>query len=132
MAILVQNKSLRTKDDEMLFSKPIDQITYQDIETFCGKAMTEGVSLDYKENIPKELERTISAFANTYGGLILIGIEEDAQGKPKIPIKGIPFQRGLHETIINIILSTIMDFGIRIEKLRFGVIHKKFGPVQIG
>ena len=45
--------------------------------------------------------------ANTFGGIILIGIAEDDENKPVVPIAGIPFVRGLSERVMNIILSNI-------------------------
>lgn len=91
----------------MLFTKPIDEIQWDHVIEFCKQRIAEGANLDYKKDFPKNLERTISAFANTLGGLILIGIEEDDENKPQLPIKGIDFKRGLSERVINIILSNI-------------------------
>jgi len=91
----------------MIFSKPITELNIEDIKIFCEKKVREGFSLDYKENFPRDLAKTICAFANTSGGVILIGIEEDKEGKPKLPIKGVPFEKGLSERIVNIILSNI-------------------------
>ena len=91
----------------MLFTKPIDKIQWDHVVEFCEQGISEGAHLDYKKDFPKELERTISAFANTLGGLILIGIEEDDENKPRLPIKGIDFKRGLSERVMNIILSNI-------------------------
>jgi len=91
----------------MLYTKPINDITWDDIVEFCNQRIVEGPYLDYKQKIPTQLEKTISAMANTFGGIILIGIEEDNESKPKLPIKGIPFERGLPERITNIILTNI-------------------------
>src|SRR6266849_6417511 len=92
----------------MLYVKPADQITWNDIESFCQQGLPEGAYLDYKEDFPKNLEKTIAAMANTLGGIILIGVEEDKQTtKPILPLKGIEFQRGLEERIMSIILTNI-------------------------
>ena len=45
--------------------------------------------------------------ANTLGGLVLIGVEEDAENRPVLPVKGIEFKKGLSERVISIILSNI-------------------------
>lgn len=91
----------------MLFTKPIDQVTWDDIEEFCNQGIKEGAFLDYKEGFPKNLDKTLAAMANTIGGVVLIGVEETDENKPILPLKGIRFIRGLEEKVINIILSNI-------------------------
>ncbi len=41
----------------------------------------ESTTLEFKKNVPspKVLAREISAFANTDGGLIILGVDEDGQ-----------------------------------------------------
>lgn len=90
-----------------MFREPISEITFENIEDFCKQALPEGIRLDYKENFPKDLAKTIAAFANMYGGVILIGVEETDESTPKLPIKGIPSERGLHEKVTTIALSGI-------------------------
>lgn len=91
----------------MLYTKAINEITWSDIENFCNQRITEGLHLDYKRDFPNNLEKTISAMANTFGGIILIGVKEDEQSKPVVPIAGIDFIRGLEERVWNIILTNI-------------------------
>jgi hypothetical protein len=91
----------------MLYQKAIDQITWDDVESFCQQGIAENSTLDYKQDFPTALENTIAAMANTLGGLILIGVEEDNQGKPLTPIKGIAATRGLSDRVMNIILTNI-------------------------
>ncbi len=69
----------------MLFTKDITQITYEDVFIFCNQRLPESVHLDYKRDFPRNLEKTIAAFANTMGGLVIIGVEDD-DGKPKLPV----------------------------------------------
>jgi len=63
----------------MLFSKYIKELSTEDVLTFC-EGHEEGVRVEYKSNfeasksqIPKEL----SAFANTYGGVLICGVVEE-------------------------------------------------------
>lgn len=91
----------------MIYKKQIEDIGWQDIIEFCEQQLPESAYLDYKEDFPTNLHKTIAAFANTLGGIILIGVEEDDQNKPVLPLKGIRFQRGLSERVTNIILSNI-------------------------
>ena len=91
----------------MIYMKSIDKIVWEDIKEFCQQRRAEDSYLDYKREFPKHLEKTIAAMGNTLGGIILIGVDEDSENKPKIPICGIIFQRGLSERVMNIILSNI-------------------------
>ncbi len=92
----------------MLFTSPINTITWAEIEDFCNQQIKEGANLDYKENFPNDLAKTLAAMANTFGGIILIGIEETENNTPKLPIKGIEFKRGLEEKVTSIIFSNIV------------------------
>jgi len=89
-----------------LFTKPINEITVDDVLSFCEQGINEGVNLDYKEDFPQALEKSISAFGNTYGGLIIIGVE-DHDSKPKPPFCGIKYEEKLEERVWNIILDNI-------------------------
>lgn len=91
----------------MLYSKNISEIVWDDVLEFCNQKIQEGATLDYKKDFPNNLQKTIAAFANTMGGLIIIGVDEDDENKPKLPIEGIDFERGISERIMNIILSNI-------------------------
>ena len=73
-----------------MFTKPIDAITFEDIEVFC-RANPEGNRVEYKSQIDvrKHIPKTVSAFANNLGGILLIGIEADQTKNSVIfPIKG--------------------------------------------
>ena len=72
----------------MLYTKPITEILWDDVEAFCQQRVPEGTYLDYKQDFPKHLQKTIAAMANTLGGVILIGVAEDAEGKPVTPVNG--------------------------------------------
>jgi len=72
----------------MLFSKRIDEITYEDVLAFCKESHEEGIRLDYKADWPSDLAKVMAAMANTFGGLILVGVDEEDR-KPKLPIAGV-------------------------------------------
>lgn len=90
----------------MLFNKPLDQVKYEDVINICAQEIKENEVLDYKEDFPAKLEKVISAFANTYGGLVIIGVP-DVDGKPDKNPVGITYKRGLEESIQSIIMSKI-------------------------
>jgi len=90
----------------MLFTKEIGKITYQDVLEFCDQQYRESVHLDYKQDIDASLAKTIAAMANTWGGIIVIGVE-DEDSKPKLPAVGVSYKEHLREQINNIILGNI-------------------------
>lgn len=81
----------------MLFTKPKNEITFADIEGFC-REFGEGVRVEYKREI-KHIPKIVSSFANTHGGVFIIGAETDEQNKVKFPIQGIPQKSGIEEQI---------------------------------
>ncbi len=90
-----------------LYNKAIASISWSDIEQFCEQGATENTYLEYKRDFPDDLAKTIAAMANTFGGLILIGVDETDAGIPQLPLKGIEVQRGLEERVLNIILDNM-------------------------
>ncbi|MDA2935193.1 ATP-binding protein [Acidobacteria bacterium AH-259-D05] len=97
----------------MLFSKPINDITYDDVASFCGQGHKEGFILEYKQDFPSNnevLAKTIAAFANTYGGILIIGIKAPA-GEPLSPFEGITYDPSLkyEEKIEGICLAHIKE-----------------------
>ena len=60
-----------------LLAQDFDAITFQDIVGFCDQKIVESTELDYKQRIPRDLTKHFSAMSNRYGGLIIVGVEED-------------------------------------------------------
>ena len=83
-----------------MFTKPIDEITFEDVESFCQQ-WAEGVRVEYKsdiEEVKDTIPKIVSSFANTYGGIFLIGVEADQTKNEVIfPIQGIPQRNGIEE-----------------------------------
>ena len=77
----------------MLFSKPISDLTFEDVEEFC-KRFKENMRVEYKstfdDSVKKKLPKVLSSFANSYGGILIIGINAPA-GAPQEPFEGIVF-----------------------------------------
>jgi len=81
-----------------MFHKSLSDITFENIDAFC-QAWPEGVRVEYKgawPNIPK----VVSSFANTMGGILIIGVDADrTTGMPILPIHGITTGPGLEERV---------------------------------
>jgi hypothetical protein len=90
-----------------MFGIPIDSLTLESIEEFLKSGVREGVALDFKEDFPAKLAKTISSFANTYGGIVLVGVEETSTGAGVLPIKGVSLKSGLREQVIQTCLDAI-------------------------
>lgn len=70
----------------MLETKRLAELTYEDVREFVELGLEENARLDYKEEITKDLAKHVSAMANTEGGHIVIGVEEedeDESGKKR-------------------------------------------------
>ncbi len=63
-----------------LFSAPVDRVDPDMVRNFLALELEESFTLDYKRNIDGASD-TVAAMANTYGGIVLIGV--DAHPKDK-------------------------------------------------
>lgn len=73
-----------------MFTGDLERKTYADVEAFLAEKPPENLRLEYKREVTDRIARTIAAMANSEGGLIIIGIEEEGKtGKPKLPPAGI-------------------------------------------
>jgi hypothetical protein len=90
-----------------LFTKNIGEIQFSDISNFVGIRLREDRKLDYKEDFPTDLAKTVIAFANTVGGIILIGVKANKNTNQPEEIPGIPLSAGLEEKVTNITMSHI-------------------------
>ena len=80
-----------------MFTKLEADITFSDIEEFC-REFDEGVRVEYKQDI-QHIPKIVSSFANTLGGIFIIGAKTNNDNTVKFPIQGIPKRRGIEEQI---------------------------------
>jgi hypothetical protein len=92
-----------------LWYKNPELVTYEDIAAFCTQQIPEGIRLDYKLDIPGDLGKVVAAFANTLGGLIILGIEGDKTTNTPIwpSAKGMKKSPGIEERITAICRDSI-------------------------
>ncbi len=89
-----------------MFTKPLSQIEYPAVEAFCY-TFGEGARVEYKSEMIKDIPKIISAFANTLGGIIVIGVEADKIQNKVISINGISTKTGIEESILDSSLNGI-------------------------
>lgn len=81
-----------------MFHTTFRDIDFEHVEAFC-QTWSEGVRVEYKQE-PVQISKIISSFANTFGGIWIIGVETDrATNRPLLPIRGMPVQPGIEEQI---------------------------------
>lgn len=93
----------------MLSTKPINEISFQDVVEFCSELNKENLFLEYKSEFPSNnsLAKEISAFANTNGGLLIIGVD-DVDSIPRAPFEGFtPDQTNYEQKIEQILISRV-------------------------
>jgi hypothetical protein len=80
-----------------LFARPIDQIEFREIEELVSKQVEEGIRLEFKKTLStndgqpdrwmrgqssigrvarNDIAKEVVAFANAYGGVVIIGVDE--------------------------------------------------------
>ena len=77
----------------MLDNRPLAEQTYADLEVFLRQQIGENLTLDYKRELSTssdrdraELCKDVSALANSQGGMILYGVDEDSTERtPQLP-----------------------------------------------
>ncbi|MER9353737.1 ATP-binding protein [Mesorhizobium sp. M0514] len=70
-----------------MIERPLDQITLDEIEALVTFRRSESRTLDFKEALPagdhkgvRDFLADVTAFANTDGGDIIIGVRDDKNG----------------------------------------------------
>jgi len=75
-----------------LFTRKLTPLSFQDVDEFLGlslptdKRLPESSRIDYKQDLPGDLGDDVAALANTYGGLIFLGIKSD-RNQNNIPVQ---------------------------------------------
>jgi hypothetical protein len=97
------------------FTAPLDTVTATDVKDFLGRVeiQEEGPRLDYKAadrngSIPTDkVLKVVIAFANTYGGVLILGVEAEQATNRPISWEGVQLKDGLEETVTAMCSSSI-------------------------
>lgn len=82
-----------------LFDTPLGQVTYEQVLDFC-RTFPEGVRVEYKREPGNSIPKVVSSFANSVGGVWIIGVEVDKKTNRAIfPLVGLD-QPGVEEQIV--------------------------------
>lgn len=110
----------------MLLGKNFDDIDGQTLQALISAGATESVHLDYKRETygnadadKKELLKDVSSFANTLGGHLIIGMdEEDGAASALVPIAGLDVDQELQrlESIVRSGVEPTM-VGLRMKRI---------------
>ena len=65
---------------------------------FAGNGLREGVRVDYKVE-PANIAKVVSSFANTAGGILIVGVKTDTNNMPIFPLVGYSARPGIEEQI---------------------------------
>ena len=98
-----------------ILSKPIRDITRADIESLVASGVPEGDRMEFKRELPaegtanqdpwmsdqkrigshakKKILKEVVSFANAYGGVLVLGIEEDGEAEPAVAKKICPIPK---------------------------------------
>jgi len=108
----------------VIFTKQLSQLTFKDIEDFCVEKYPEGVELDYKREFPSNLAKTIAAFSNNRGGIVILGVEEDSSTGLPEAWKGVK-NDAKHSERVNQIIATVdptPDYEVHVTDERGGCV----------
>ena len=83
------------------FERPLGQLETADLQALVDDGAQENVRLEFKREVPSrnEMLKKLSSMANTYGGYVVIGAEEDGNGN-LVGMPGVDRQQSLKQTIV--------------------------------
>ena len=97
-----------------LFTCKLTPLPFEGVDEFLGlslpedKRLPESSQIDYKQDFPADLGHDVAALANTYGGLIFLGIQSD-RNQNNVPVQWEGVQLGSDPSVrvASRILSTV-------------------------
>ncbi len=72
------------------YTKPVTALEFCDLQSLLDEHAVENVRLEFKQEVMSDIPalKELSAFANTYGGYLIVGATEEAgvlNGLPGVP-----------------------------------------------
>lgn len=83
------------------YTTPVSKLTEADLQELVTDNAVENLRLEFKSTVPNEGQtlKKLSSFANTYGGIVIVGAEEK-DGRIT-NLCGVPLQPGYKQTLAN-------------------------------
>lgn len=84
-----------------IYTKQINSLDYSDILSLLEEGSKENIRLEFKREYPSkdEMLKKISSFSNTWGGYVVIGVEQDENGKAS-QLLGVDPKLGFQQQVI--------------------------------
>ena len=110
------------------FPKPLGELDFDDVQEFLRQAVPENLYLDYKQEFKaQKLAKSIASFANTKGGIVIIGVHENKDTKLPESWDGIDEDGTISEQI-NAVIANVEPYPI----CNFAVIkHAAPGKIMV-
>lgn len=85
-----------------VFSTPVAHVTTDELRELLTERAAENVRLEFKRDIPDkdEMLKKLSSFANTYGGLLIIGASAQSKDGRITDLTGVDAHPNLKQTIV--------------------------------
>lgn len=86
-----------------IYNKPVSQLEPDDLQALLDDRPVENVRLEFKREMPgkQQVLKKCCAFANTYGGRMVIGAEEDGAGRLGA-LPGVEEERGFGQRMVDL------------------------------
>lgn len=85
-----------------IFTKPLSQLITADLQELLDDGAIENVRLEFKSEAPKKDEalKKLSAFANTFGGYMVVGAKARSSDGRIEELPGVDVQSGYKQTLV--------------------------------
>src|SRR4051812_8607187 len=77
-----------------LFASPAADVTVNAVRQLVADASPESLTLEYKERYTRRIAESVAAMANSYGGVILVGVTDAGEDR----LVGVP-----HDTVAQVV-----------------------------
>jgi hypothetical protein len=85
-----------------IFNKPASQVTEADLAQLSQDGAVESIRLEFKSNVPDKDEtlKKLSSFANTFGGMMIVGAKANSTDGRLQDLPGVDEQAGYKQKVI--------------------------------
>lgn len=85
-----------------IFTKPMSQLQFTDLEELVQEGAVENARLEFKREVPDKHEtlKKLSSFANAFGGFLVVGAKADSKDGRIQELSGVDPQSGYKQKIV--------------------------------